>query len=341
LGVGWIGRHRMESLAAAGNAQIVAVADAGIPVREATGHLAPNAVRVGHLDDLLELDLDAVVIATPSALHAEQSIRALERGLHVFCQKPLGRTAEETQRVIDAARAADRSIGVDFSYRHTAALSRLREEIQEGALGSIFALELVFHNACGPDKPWFYDPRLSGGGCVIDLGVHLVDAALWLLSFPGVADVSSRLYAQGERLGNDPAVVEDFATIRIDLDTGASAQLSCSWCPAAGQDAIIGVRAYGTKGGIAFKNVDGSFYDFVAERLDGTRRTLLVEPPDEWGGRALVAWVEGLGRERGFYTEAQHIVTVARVLDRIYGRGVPNPAGTSAASAVASAASSS
>jgi predicted dehydrogenase len=49
----------------------------------------------------------------------------------------------------------------------------------------VFAVDLVFHNAYGPDKPWFYDPELSGGGCVMDLGVHLVDLALWSLDFPG------------------------------------------------------------------------------------------------------------------------------------------------------------
>ncbi|MFY0581591.1 Gfo/Idh/MocA family protein [Cystobacter fuscus] len=124
------------------------------------------------LEALLDLGLDGVVIATPSAFHAEQSVRALERGVAVFCQKPLGRTQEEVRRVVDAARAADRLLGVDLSYRFTTGMRRLRECIQSGALGDIHAVNLVFHNAYGPDKAWFYDPRLSGGGCVMDLGIH-------------------------------------------------------------------------------------------------------------------------------------------------------------------------
>src|SRR3546814_7161812 len=125
--------------------------------------LAPDAVRLDSLDALLEQPLDGIVIATPSALHAEQSIRALERGVPVFCQKPLGRTGAEVRAVIDAARAADRLLGVDLSYRGTAGMRALRDHVRAGQLGQVHAVDLIFHNAYGPDKPWFHDPLLSGG----------------------------------------------------------------------------------------------------------------------------------------------------------------------------------
>ena len=76
---------------------------------------------------------------------------------------------------MDAAREADRLLGVDLSYRHTEAVRRIKALIDDGRLGDIFAADLVFHNAYGPGKPWFFDKNQSGGGCVIDLGVHLVD----------------------------------------------------------------------------------------------------------------------------------------------------------------------
>jgi len=145
--------------------------------------LAPQAKRVDGLDGLLAEELDGIVIATPSALCAEQSIRALEAGAAVFCQKPLGRTAAEARAVVEAARVADRLLAVDLSYRFTEGMRRIRGLLDEGALGRIYAVDLVFHNAYGPDKRWFYDPALSGGGCVMDLGVHLVDLALWALDF--------------------------------------------------------------------------------------------------------------------------------------------------------------
>ncbi|MFL5138123.1 MAG: Gfo/Idh/MocA family protein, partial [Microvirga sp.] len=117
LGVGWIGRHRMEAILATGAVEVAGIADASAEMAAAAATLAPGARLVSTLDELLALGLDAVVIATPSALHAAQSIRALECGAAVFCQKPLGRTAAEARAVVDAARAADRLLCVDLSYR--------------------------------------------------------------------------------------------------------------------------------------------------------------------------------------------------------------------------------
>ena len=310
LGVGWIGRHRMEAIGRSGVAEIAAVAD---PSPEAG---APFAT----LDELLEQELDGVVIATPSALHAEQCIRALEHGLAVFCQKPLGRTAAETRRVIDAASAADRLLAVDLSYRFTAGMRQIQQLVAGGELGRIYAVDLLFHNAYGPDKPWFYDPVLSGGGCVMDLGVHLVDLALWTLGFPQLSGVSSRLFAGGEPLAARTDRVEDYALARLDLDSGTSVQLACSWRLPAGADAVIGAAFYGTEGGAALRNVGGSFYDFTAERFRGTAREVLASPPDDWGGRAAVDWATRLAAGERFDPQAERLVDVAAALDRIYQR---------------------
>ena len=173
LGTGWIGRHRMAALAATGLAEIVAVAEPDDANAAEALALVPGARRVDGLGALLREDLDAVVIATPSAAHAEQSIAALEAGKAVFCQKPLGRTGPEVAEVVEAARRADRLLGVDLSYRQTAAMGAIRPLLKGRALGHVFGVDVTFHNAWGPDKPWFHDPRLSGGGCVVDLGVHL------------------------------------------------------------------------------------------------------------------------------------------------------------------------
>jgi len=195
LGVGWIGRHRMERIAASRVADIVVVSDQSVDVAKdaATALQLTDAAVTSSIDSLLDAELDGIVVATPSALHAAQAIAALERGIAVFCQKPLARTAEETRRVVDAARANDRLLGVDLSYRHTEGMRKIREIVQAGELGNVYAVDLVFHNAYGPDKAWFFDPALSGGGCVIDLGIHLVDLALWTLGNPRVTSATSRL----------------------------------------------------------------------------------------------------------------------------------------------------
>lgn len=320
LGVGWIGRHRMQAILGTGSVDVAAIADPSPEMAAEAGKLAPDAKLVSRLDDILDLGVDGVVIATPSAMHAEQSIRALERGVAVFCQKPLGRTAPEVQAVVDAARRADHLLCVDLSYRFTEGMRRIREILDSGELGQIYAVDLVFHNAYGPDKPWFYDPALSGGGCVMDLGVHLVDLALWSLGNPGATSVTSKLLAGGAPLKDPGTQVEDYAVATVQLETGAAVQLACSWRLQAGCDAVISATFYGTKGGVSLRNVNGSFYDFTAERYWGTSRETLTAPPDEWGGRAAADWATRLAAGERFDPAAEQLVDVARVLDRIYGR---------------------
>jgi predicted dehydrogenase len=320
LGAGWIGYHRMRAIAESGSASISAVADPSADMTDRATELAPDAKIVTSLDALLDEDIDGVVIATPTALHAEQAIRALSRGKAVFCQKPLGRTAAEVRAVLDAARTANRLLGVDLSYRFTDAMRQISRLVRNGDLGQVYAVELTFHNAYGPDKPWFYDPALSGGGCVIDLGVHLVDLALWTLDFPAVVRTSSKLYAKGAPLSMGAGQAEDYALATLELGTGAIVQLTCSWRLSAGRDAVISAAFYGPNGGAALRNVNGSFYDFVAEHYRGTACETLASPPDAWFGRAAVDWTAALASGNGFDPAAERYVEVADVLDRIYGR---------------------
>ncbi|MGF6347599.1 Gfo/Idh/MocA family protein [Variovorax sp. W2I14] len=320
LGVGWIGRNRMEAIAMDGAAEIVAIADADAQMRDAARELEPGAASLASIDALLDLPLDGLVIATPSALHAQQAEAALARGIAVFCQKPLARTAAETRGVIDAARRADRLLGVDLSYRRTQAMQRVRECVEAGTIGEVYAVDLVFHNAYGPDKPWFRDPKLSGGGCVIDLGIHMVDLALWTLGFPRVQSVSSSLHAGGRKLVLPSAEVEDHAVAQIELANGCVVRLACSWNLPAGRDAVIEAHFHGTRGGAAMRNIDGSFYDFIAERFEGTRALPLAVPPDAWGGRAAVHWARVLAAGGRFDPEVARLAQVAEVLDAIYAR---------------------
>jgi predicted dehydrogenase len=281
LGVGWIGRHRMEALLASELIEAAAICDPSPEMIEQAAVLAPSAVRAASLDDMLGLRLDGVVIATPSAAHAGQAIRCLEAGAAVFCQKPLARDTGETKAVIDAARRGDRLLAVDFSYRFTTAMQRIAALIRRGELGRIFAVDLVFHNAYGPDKPWFYDRALSGGGCIMDLGIHLIDLALWTIGDTSAAgEISASLFKDGRRLPVETTEVEDYAVVSLTLDGGTALRLACSWRLNAGQDAEIAAVFYGTQAGAAFRNVEGSFYDFTAEKLVGTHRETIASPPE-------------------------------------------------------------
>jgi predicted dehydrogenase len=318
LGVGWIGQNRMEAMLATGKASAVGICDSSSDAATQAHLLAPDAILVSSLDDMLALEPDGIVIATPSAQHAQQSIESLKRGAAVFCQKPLARNTLEVEAVLDAARKADRLLGVDLSYRHTAAMQAIRGLVSSGALGKPFAADFMFHNAYGPGSAWFYDPELSGGGCLIDVGVHLVDLALWLFDFAEVVEARGRLLKDGRPA--QPDECEDFATGELELSNGVTARIACSWNLSAGQDADIRATVYGTEGGAEMRNENGSFFDFSADLFEGRQRRQLASPPDDWGGRAAADWVDKLASGAKFDQSTTGLLETARALDALYGR---------------------
>ena len=318
LGTGWIGRDRMQAMLATGAVEAAAIVDASPEGAAEAQALAPDAKVLHSLEEMLEQGLDGLVIATPSALHAAQAVEALAAGAAVFCQKPLGRSEAEARAVVETAQAADRLLMVDMSYRRTLAAEAVVERIRARALGQVFAAELEFHNAYGPDKPWFFDRALAGGGCLMDLGVHLVDLALWALNFPQVEHVSGALFAHGRPLAETPDSVEDYALAELRLAGGALVRIGCSWHAHAGRDAVIAARFQGTEGGAALHNVAGSFYDLAAEEYAGTSARALASPPDAWGGRQAAHWAQRLAAGERFDPAACEVLATAAVLDRIY-----------------------
>jgi len=319
VGTGWIGRARLQSLLNSQLAEVTALADPNPEALAQASALAPLARTCPDFDALLECDLDGVVISSPSALHPAQTIRALQAGLAVFCQKPLACSAAQALAVVQCAQELDRLLRVDLCYRHSAALRRAREVVRSGELGRVFSVELVFHNAYGPDKSWARDLQLAGGGCLMDLGVHLLDAASFVLGSKTFVAARSQLHSRGSRLALPPDRVEDFATGSVHLADGTALEIACSWQSSFGDHARIRAAFYGTEGGVGFENVAGSFYDFVCDRYRGPQRERLVEGPDDWSGRALIGWLEEL-RESNSYRDCRELVEVSQLLDALYGR---------------------
>lgn len=322
IGVGWIGRNRMQVLLDSGQATAAVISEPHEANAAEALNAAPNAFYAATPDDVyLNSELDGIVIATPSALHAEQSLHALTAGKAVFCQKPLGRNADEVKALAAASEKADKLLSVDLSYRYTKAYKAVHDVITSGAIGKVYAAELVFHNAYGPDKKWFYDVKQSGGGCVMDLGIHLVDLAMWTLGFPEVKEVRSHLFHQGQRMQPGEEKAEDFASVSMLTGDDTVINLECSWNVSAGKDAVIEAKFYGTNGGAAFINTNGSFYDFRAEKYNGTQTEVLFSESDEWSGRAGIVWAEKVLKGQGYDAEsANEYIKTAAVIDRIYGR---------------------
>lgn len=316
-GVGWIGKNRLDSVIQSENISKACICDTSAENISAVLSSYPQFEATQSFENLLSCNIDGVVIATPSALHAAQTIAALERGLAVFCQKPLGRNPQEVNEIIKTAERQNLLLGIDMSYRYCKAITALKNNLN--AIGDIFAIETHFHNGYGPDKPWFYNPELSGGGCVIDLGIHLIDLIIYLMNPSTIKFMSSQLYSYGKRITKmSTPVIEDYATFSFTLPNECIVHGACSWNLPIGKDASIGLTLYGTQGGLSFRNVNGSFYDFTSEFFHKTQHETLSSPPDNWSGRAIVNWVNQLKYSKQFDRTILHANLTAEIIDKIY-----------------------
>jgi predicted dehydrogenase len=317
MGVDWIGKNRMEAIRDSKHASVVSLCD---PYEEHTPQFCKdnNLKNITSYEALLKEDIDGVVIATPNALHKEQVMLALNNGKAVFCQKPLACTTKDTLMVIETARQNNCFLMTDLSYRNTHSLQKIKTLIDANELGELYAAQMIFHTASGPHKPWYYKPELSGGGCLMDIGVHLIDILYWMFPSMELKDVYRKLFVQGKALEDRTKQVEDYALCSLDFSNGLTSQISCSWNVHAGKDAIIEFNFYGTKGGATFRNVNGSFYDFKSEYYKGTKRQILSLPPDNWGGKSAVQWASLLANKNEYRKDIEMYIKTARTLDKIY-----------------------
>lgn len=320
VGMGWIGKSRFESLVKNDLVECRGIYDPYLQEMQ-EDKLLCNYSKVEDFDDLLnDEDLDGIVIATPNALHVEQCLKALKAGKAVFCQKPLARTAEEVRELINAAAIHDKHLGVDYSYRYTEGIQKIKSLLNQEKLGKVFAVEAAFHNAYGPDKSWFYDMERSGGGCLLDLGCHLVDLSMYLLDFPEAQVVKSARYNKGNLLEKGQNEVEDYCTAGIRTDSNVDINVACSWNLCAGKDADIYFKIYGTEGAAFFENVNGSFFDFQTSFCQGTQQEVISSPPEDWSGKAIQEWSKQLERKNTFRHDAWKYISSSELIDQIYGR---------------------
>lgn len=318
VGLGWIGRKRLDAIAAHPGFAIAALSDAAPERIRSAAEQFPDAFAAHDMDGLLSCALDGVVIATPNAAHAAQTLACLERGVPVFCQKPLAIDAARTAEIVAAAEAADCLLGIDFCYRHVQGMHELRRRVSAGELGRIVCVDLEFHNAYSPDKSWCRDKRLAGGGCLLDLGVHLLDLALWLQGGPAMQLTAARLFERGRAVRGCDGAVEDLALAEFRQADGATTRLACSWNAHLGRGAAIGMRLLGTAGGAHWRNIDGSFYDFELDVAHGDAPERIGAAPDEWGARALLSWARQLQRDSAFDPAAALAVQGAALIDEVY-----------------------
>lgn len=218
---------------------------------------------------LREVKPDIVVVALPNYLHAPVTIAALNAGAHVLCEKPMAMNARQATRMAAVAAAKNRKLMINFSYRFTPAARALKQFVDSGGVGDIYYARTCWHRTRGIPKfgGWFGQKALSGGGPLIDLGVHRIDLALWLMGNPKPLTISASTY---DHIGSELARkagkafdVEDLAVAMIRFDNGATMLVEISWALNCERREQMESYLYGTKAGICHRNV-GESYDFEA-----------------------------------------------------------------------------
>lgn len=194
--------------------------------------------------------IDAVVIATPNALHAPQTNACLRAGKHVLVEKPMATSVVECEAMIATAGETSRVLMVGHCWRFRDEVLQLKERIESGELGEIVKTRSYgLHERWGPSG-WFTDPQFAGGGALLDMGVHAIDTTRFLLGDPQPQRVCASVL---RRYGTE--AVDDEGILLIDWYNGAHSVVESGWW----QQHIEGLEAetevYGTKG---FARVFGS-----------------------------------------------------------------------------------
>jgi len=282
IGVGGIARtaHIPAYLAHKGEAEIVACADVSLERAQAAASEFGIPHAFGDFQEMLNsVELDAVSVCTPNKFHAPATIAALEAGCHVLCEKPPALSAAEAEAMVNKAKSAGKVLTFGLHYRFVPEVQACKRMVDAGELGRIYFARVDAIRRRGiPGWGVFTNKELQGGGPVIDIGVHMLDTALYLMGYPKPRQVLATTY---QVLGKRPGVgvlgawdweryeVEDLAAAMIKFEDGSTILLETSFAQNVEELDRMNVRLSGELGGAnlfpfkVFKEMHGGLYDLT------------------------------------------------------------------------------
>jgi predicted dehydrogenase len=260
IGAGAIGRKHLRACQTCRGVEVAAVCDVDAGrVREAAAAFDVPRALASHRQLLAGDGVDAVSICTPNNTHMPIALAALKAGKHVLCEKPLGLNARQARRMVRAAEEAGLLLMVAQSARYGAAAQFVKGLADAGRFGEIYYAKALWLRRAGIPKGWFQDAEQSGGGPLIDLGVHAVDLMWWVMGRPrpvtAFGVTFDHLGRSGQGMGDwgvgyNPAgfSVEDMVAALVRFEDGRALGIDISW--AAHTSDLYWLRLFGTKGGV-------------------------------------------------------------------------------------------
>lgn len=263
-----MGRSHLRRYLECGRADVVAVCDIDQARLDRVAEEFDVPYRTAEFEDLLaRQEVQAVSIATPNVLHASMTVAALKAGKHVLCEKPPALNRRQAQRMYRAAKTARRVLLINLSYRYKAEVRWLKAMAEAGELGEAYFARTVWHRRRGvPRRDTFTTKAVSGGGPLIDLGVHRLDLALWLMGYPKPVSVTGATYqtfVDEYRRAGQHYDVEDLAVGFVRFENGATLVVEASFDVNAPKGEYMQTQIYGTRAGLFQQNVDEG-YEFEA-----------------------------------------------------------------------------
>jgi predicted dehydrogenase len=252
IGAGRIGQIRAGVVRCSDRTELAVIADTDRVRAEKLAEGTSAEVSSDWQAAVARRDVDAIVVSTPTKFHADITIAALEAGKHVLCEKPLGRNMDEAQRMFDAARASNRVLKTGFNYRHMGHIRKAKELLEAQVLGPLHFLRCRYGHGGRPgyETEWCTDADLSGGGVLLEQGIHIFDLVRHFLGEP------SQLVAQTQRFYWNFPAVEDNGFCMIRTSGGQIAQIHVSWTQWVN---IFELEVFGRDGYLRLEGRDGHY----------------------------------------------------------------------------------
>ena len=295
LGAGAIvQRGHIPSFQRIANVETVAVCDVNLPRAQAVAAEMKIAHAYSDYEQMLrEVQPDIAVVATPNVFHTPMSLAALEAGAHVLCEKPLALTYTDAKMMMDKAAEVGRVLTVGTHYRWSTPMRAAKAHVDAGFFGEIYAARTVWQRRAGIPGygSWFTNKDLAGAGSILDIGVHALDRALFLMNYPQPTTVSGSLFAKfgprGMGLGGwGSDIVTATAGARYDVDdlgwafvrfaNGAALQFQVAWASHLAEQFFTEI--YGTEGAASVGNRDSVE---MYTTLNGQQAKVQVEIPND------------------------------------------------------------
>ena len=326
IGLG-IGRMHIDGWRQHPQADVVAIADTDAARLAKVGD--SHAIAARYTDPLAMLAaerLDVVSVCVPNKFHLPLTLAALDAGCHVLCEKPMALSAAEGRQMLAAAQRTGKRLMINFSYRFSAQSRALKAQVDAGTFGDFYFGRTVWHRRRGMPGfgGWFGQKALAGGGPLIDLGVHRLDLALWLMGYPQPTWVMGSTYdpiARAAAAKSGKAFdVEDLASAYIRFANGASLVLEASWAANIREAELMETRLLGTQAGLLQHNL-GEGYDFDAHiffEQGGAQFDQRLHPTGAVGASAMHDYAQAILTDTPHPAPGEQGLVVMEILDAIY-----------------------